>query len=51
MGIIGNELTLFFISVLGHHLDSLERKMYTKNHKELAGLLSTVEDMKGNNWE
>ena len=39
MGIFENELTLFFIFVLGHHLDSLERKMYTKNHKELAGLL------------
>ena len=33
MGIIGNELKLFCISVLGHHLDSLERKMYTKTTK------------------
>ena len=40
MCIIGNDLTLFFISVLGHHLDSLdslECKMYTKNQQELAG--------------
>ena len=29
MGIIGNELTLFFISVLGQHRDNLERKIYT----------------------
>ena len=35
MGIFGNELTLFVISMLGHrdHLDSLERKIYTKNTK------------------
>ena len=48
MGISWNKLTLFFISVLGHHRDSLERKMYTKNHQELAGLLRI---RMGNKWQ
>ena len=30
MAIVGNNLKLFFFSVLGHHWDSLEREMYTK---------------------
>ena len=46
MGIIGNELTLFFISVLGHHLDSLENL-----HPKISRTGRLVEDMKGNHWE
>ena len=48
MGIVGNDLTLFFISVLGHHWDSLELEMYTKQSLRTGRL---VEDMKGNNCE
>ena len=48
MEIIGNYLTLFFIPVLGHNRDNLERKMYTKQSLRTGRL---VEDMKGNNWE
>ena len=46
MGIIGNDLTLFFIPVLGDHRDNLEREMYTKQPLRTGRL---VEDMKGNN--
>ena len=48
MGMIGNDLTLFFISVLQHHLDNLERKMYAKQSLRTGKL---VEDMKGTSWE
>ena len=48
MGYVGNDLTLFFISVLGHRLESLERKMYTKQPLRTGRL---VEVTKGNNWE
>ena len=45
MGIIGNYLTLFFIPVLGHHQDDLDRKMCTKQPllEELADLLRATE--------
>ena len=45
MNIIGNDLTLFFISVLVHHRDNLGRKMYTKQPLRTGSL---VGDMKGN---
>ena len=45
---MGNDLTLFFISVLGHYWDNLERKMYTKQPLRTGRL---VENMKENNWE
>ena len=48
MAIVGNNLKLFFFSVLGHHWDSLEREMYTKQALRTGRL---VEDTKGNNWE
>ena len=48
MRIIGNDLTIPFISVLGHHLDSLERKMHIKQPLKTGRL---VEDEKGNNCE
>ena len=65
MAIVGNNLTLFFISVLGpqlgHHRDSLEleREMYTKQSLRTGRLVEDtalrtgrlVEDTEGNNWE
>ena len=51
MGIIGNDLTLFMIPLLGHHgeiLDNLECKFFTKQPLRTDRL---VEDMKGKNWE
>ena len=47
MGITGNDLTLFFISVLGHHRDNLEHNMYTKQALKTGRL---AEDMRENNW-
>ena len=46
MEIFGNDLTSFLISVLGHHLDKLERKMYTKQPLTTVRL---VKDMRVNN--
>ena len=46
--IIGNDLKLFLISVLGHHRGNLKRKMYTKQPLRTGRL---VEGMKRNNWE
>ena len=46
MGIVGDDLTLFFISVLGCHRNCLEREMYTK---QPPGTGRLVEDMKENN--
>ena len=48
MGIIGHELTLFFIqvTVLGHHLDSL-----VKCTQKILRTDRLVDNMKGNNWE
>ena len=48
IGMIWNDLTMFFIPVLGHRWDNLERKMYT-NQPLRTGRL--VEDMKVNHWE
>ena len=53
MGTNGNELTLFFISVLGHHLDTVD----SFNHENVKCTPKTTKnwqafkDMKGNNWE
>ena len=49
MAIGGINLTLFFISVLRHHWDSLVREMYTKQPLRTGRLVEDTKGIIGNN--